>query len=153
MLQIDHVYEFFSKTIFADYCIYSLPNGVYKNEPVDVITSDDLNCINMCREEKKIMFIDQEPLIDLVHAYVKLFVRTRDIETLTELMKYKMDGTTRTTRLGPRIDLLALFRRMPTALITSEKSKMATTISIEYNLKILYYFFHGFAAIDWFRGY
>ena len=152
MLQIDHVYEFFAKTLFSDYCIYSLYDGVYTNKTVVNVSGDDISCIN-AHKGKKIMFIDQEPLIDFAYAYTEMFVHPRNMENITEFMKYNMDGTVRTTRLGPRIEMLEYFTRIPTALVTSEKSKMSVDMSNKYNLKLLYYFFHGFAASDWFRGY
>jgi len=39
------------------------------------------------------------------------------------------------------------------ALVTSEYSKEVNEFVKINNLKNLYYFFHGFAAIDWYRGY
>ena len=41
----------------------------------------------------------------------------------------------------------------PGALVTSEYSEEVNTFVKNNNLKSLYYFFHGFAALDWYRGY
>jgi hypothetical protein len=41
----------------------------------------------------------------------------------------------------------------PKALVTSEYSKEVDEFVKINNLKNLYYFFHGFAALDWYRGY
>ena len=38
-------------------------------------------------------------------------------------------------------------------LVTSEHSQKFTDCATLYNFKKLYYFFHGFAAMDWYRGY
>ena len=38
-------------------------------------------------------------------------------------------------------------------LVTSEISADVDTINEQNNLYSLYYFFHGFAALDWYRGY
>ena len=41
---------------------------------------------------------------------------------------------------------------IPAIFVTSEKSDAVNTICDLYNLTSLYYFFHGFAALDWYRG-
>ena len=42
---------------------------------------------------------------------------------------------------------------IPSIFVTSEKSSTVDTICNLYNFQSLYYFFHGFAALDWYRGY
>jgi len=42
---------------------------------------------------------------------------------------------------------------VPGVFVSSEKSRLVTDICTKYKLSSLYYFFHGFAALDWFRGY
>ena len=39
------------------------------------------------------------------------------------------------------------------ALVTSEQSHLVNDICQANQIKSLYYFFHGFAALDWYRGY
>jgi hypothetical protein len=39
------------------------------------------------------------------------------------------------------------------ALVTSEKSDLVNSICQANQIETLYYFFHGFAALDWYRGY
>ena len=152
MLQIDNVYDFFAKTMFSQYCIYYLPKGVYENKTIDGISRCVIHRINEA-SLSGIMFIDQEPLINLAYDNIKKFMYTRNGETLSEFIKYDSQGTIRTTLLGPRILLLARFVRIPIALVTSEKSKMAINMANTHGIHLLYYFFHGFASIDWFRGY
>lgn len=41
----------------------------------------------------------------------------------------------------------------PAAFATSERSNTVTDICNQHNFYSLYYFFHGFAALDWFRGF
>jgi hypothetical protein len=41
----------------------------------------------------------------------------------------------------------------PGALVTSEHSEEVNLFVKNHDLKNLYYFFHGFAALDWYRGY
>ena len=152
MLQIDNVYDFFAKTMFSQYCIYYLPKGVYENKTIDGISRCVIHRINEA-SLSGIMFIDQEPLINLAYDNIKKFMYPRNGETLSEFIKYDSQGTIRTTLLGPRILLLARFVRIPIALVTSEKSKMAINMANTHGIHLLYYFFHGFASIDWFRGY
>lgn len=38
-------------------------------------------------------------------------------------------------------------------LVSSEHSQKFDQLCIDHNFKKLYYFFHGFAALDWYRGY
>ena len=152
MLQIDHVYDFFAKTMFSQYCIYYLPKGVYENKTIDGISRCHIHRINEA-SFLGIMFIDQEPLINLAYDNIKKFTYPRNGETLSEFIKYDSEGTIRTTSLGPRIRLFAQFVRISIALVTSEKSKMAINMANTHGIHLLYYFFHGFAAIDWFRGY
>jgi len=41
---------------------------------------------------------------------------------------------------------------IPAVFATSEKSDIVKTTCDLYNFQSLYYFFHGFAALDWYRG-
>jgi hypothetical protein len=41
---------------------------------------------------------------------------------------------------------------VPALFATSEKSGMVNAMCDLYNFQSLYYFFHGFAALDWYRG-
>jgi hypothetical protein len=38
-------------------------------------------------------------------------------------------------------------------IVTSEKSALVDSYAIKYDARLLYYFFHGFAALDWYRGF
>jgi hypothetical protein len=46
-----------------------------------------------------------------------------------------------------------LTNQIPAIFGTSEKSDTVNAICDLYNFQSLYYFFHGFAALDWYRGY
>jgi hypothetical protein len=124
MLQIDHVYEFLYKTLFKDFCVFSLPGGIPTNLDINTINQYNLHVFNHKNTPSKIFFWDQEPIsTGLTSAYIDFF-------------KYKTD-----------IDKCAV------ALVTSEYSKEFDQLLIEKDLKKLYYFFHGFAALDWYRGF
>lgn len=120
MLQIDHVYEFFRKTIFFEFKFYHCRDGV-------VTPPNSFNSANICifkpakYTDKKIFFYDQEPfLTDLSTPYMQQFERKK--------VKHII-------------------------LVTSEKSTTVDVFCKDNNCKTLYYFFHGFAALDWYRGF
>jgi hypothetical protein len=124
MLQIDHVYEFFYKTLFKDFCVFCLPNGIPPNLDVNNISKYNIHVFNHKDTDFKIFFWDQEPISGkLTESYIDVF-------------KYQLD-----------------IKKQAVALITSEHSKDIDHISQSTDLKKLYYFFHGFAALDWYRGY
>ena len=57
-------------------------------------------------------------------------------------------------RLGNFLDNYCKTFDEPSVLITSEyNSEDALWASNTYHLDVLYYFFHGWAALDWYRGY
>jgi hypothetical protein len=51
------------------------------------------------------------------------------------------------------LDIFKNFNNFPTILATSEYSPALDQYCQELNASKLYYFFHGFAALDWYRGY
>jgi len=73
--------------------------------------------------ENVILFYDQEPLSDLIKPYIEILS-------------------------GGNKELYPLL-----TLASSEKSADVYQLCKEHNFSSLYYFFHGFAALDWFRGY
>jgi hypothetical protein len=119
MLQIDHIYEFLSQSIFKDYQIIFLPNGFL---PKDITGNFlmDLHVFNETISIRKIFFYDQEPVLsNFIDPYLN-------------------NG-----KFAVQLD----------ALVTSEHSPLVDEITAKNNLSKLYYFFHGFAALDWYRGY
>lgn len=54
--------------------------------------------------------------------------------------------------LQPYLDFY-LKHPISSTLSTSERSQVVNDICNRYNFQSLYYFFHGFAALDWYRGY
>jgi len=157
MLQVDHVYEFFSKNIFDEFTLYSLPNGVMKIK--DNLTINDIHLFNLDKKHK-IFFWDQEPVIPkITNEYIKLFKFPTGY-TLEEAYQLTLDGKNPSYPNGISYEqhLLNLsdpdrVYKEPHIFVTSEKSSTITQLQKEYNVKELYYFFHGFAALDWYRGY
>lgn len=85
-----------------------------------------------------IFFHDQEPVNTVVYAdlFKAAKIRGRD---LTKGQVYH----------GPPIDLDAI----PGTVVVSEKGKNVVELCDQYGWKSSYYFYHGWAALDWYRGY
>ena len=156
MLQIDYIYEFFYQEIFKNFDIFHLPGGVPVPDPV--ASYDDITLLNrnftvfnsgrMC--DKKILFYDQEPLLNsIVEKYLDQYTYLKKF-TLEELkVKYNVsDVEHRFNSKNPNT-----VYQDPACFCVSEYSEYVNELTEKYNLKTLYYFFHGFAALDWFRGY
>ena len=123
MLQIDHIYEFFYINIFFDFENWNLPSGISNTL---VPTHDDVNIfMRTFPANKLIFFYDQEPILE------------HTVQPYIELLKY------------PNVPLI-----LATSEISNEVNlRISSLPSFKYNLNSLYYFFHGFAALDWYRGY
>lgn len=153
MLQIDHVYEFLYQELFKDFDFYYLPSGVPDPE--------NLSCHVFTKgpdATKKIFLYDQEPVIPaLVSDYLSMFKVEKElpIETLFDLARtnslpYNIKVNDRALKFyieNPEY----LFKK--SVLVTSERSTIVEELCSSYELYNLYYFFHGFAALDWYRGY
>jgi len=121
MLQIDHVYEFLSSTLFKDLSVFSLPRGVVPEKPPADLNKSDLHIFNFLPDTKKIFFYDQEPIIE----------------------KF----------ITPLLDMCIFYPyHQINILVSSEYSPHIDDVCKSYSLLRLYYFFHGFAALDWYRG-
>ena len=85
------------------------------------------------------MFHDQEPIHLDIHnpLFVEVARRTQDLTP-------REDWRDNLTPIGPR----------KRSLVTSEKdSEFVSQVCSRYKLEPFYYFFHGWAALDWYRGY
>lgn len=153
MLQIDHIYEFFYYNIFKDFDFFYLKNG-YPNT-VDISISDITIFTPRLGLDNKIFFYDQEPLLETIsNRYIEMFKYPEGYtaeelfelnskkklpygikETPAEVINYYQNNT---DKLYPKNKVL----------VTSEKSALLE----KYKCNLLYYFFHGFAALDWYRG-
>ena len=94
------------------------------------------------------LLFDQEP-IDLARhrdSFDRVkYELTPEINTVWASKQYTTD---------PSWDIKSAVFPQTGVLITSEKnSDTVDQICQDYNWKKLYYFFHGWAALDWFRGY
>jgi hypothetical protein len=159
MLQIDHVYEFLYQELFKNFDLCSLPNGgVVKNQ--DLCISDMHVFTSGITTTKKIFFYDQEPFVEsLSIPYMDMFTWMNRCP-VDELLQKNINNNLPYGFSRPNQSDLQLLIDGPVecihkqgTLVTSEKSSTVTDCLDQYNLKSLYYFFHGFAALDWYRGY
>ena len=167
MLQIDHVYEFFYNTLFKNINSLYLPNGCFPSDSV-IFQEEQLHVFNETECKHKVFFHDQEPfLIDismpilnnLLHGStdiakneillddIKKFVIVHNIlpmEIINDLNRF--DSECRRFLANQTL----IFNL---ALIVSEKSPLVNQVLKDKTITSLYYFFHGFAALDWYRGF
>jgi hypothetical protein len=160
MLQIDHVYEFLYQNLFKDFEFWHHPNGVIAAETISDITINSISVFTPdIAVEKKIFFYDQEPLVpNISEEYVKMYKLPwgYDLEELYQLIQqnkgpYNCPGPSYEEHLLNLANPNRAYK-LPNILATSEKSKLFDHYLSHYNMKGLYYFFHGFAALDWYRG-
>jgi hypothetical protein len=156
MLQIDHVYEFLYQELFKEFECWYLPSGVPKTGN---LTITDISVFTQSKGcELKIFFYDQEPFLkNLVDPYIKMYewVKQYSLEEIINLYKINQ------LPYGILADLKDLEFYLNNhqciykkgVLVTSEYSNAIDQCIEENNFKKLYYFFHGFAALDWYRGY
>jgi len=167
MLQIDHIYRFFNQLIFnKDFFVYHLPDGVV--DPSRRYMYNDLkNLFNYTKENQwknlhKILFYDQEPLLNGVSdRFMELFYfpgqYTLEYQHANE-GKYEEEIGYTWMKLPDQIKQNNLKNPKDAygqshTLVTSEHSMLFDQYCKKYNFNKLYYFFHGFASLDWFRGF
>jgi hypothetical protein len=157
MLQIDHIYEFFFQTLFNDFNVYHCPQGVIETGSVSVKNLSIFTPNYL--PNKKIFFYDQEPLLnEVTDRYLDIF-DAQDQLGLDQLLKLNDENQLpyECTQLPNYIT--EQFVNTPDTfytkkvLCTSEHSELKQQYLKKYNCLDLYYFFHGFAALDWYRGY
>ena len=147
MLQIDHIYEFLHNSVFKDFELHAFDKGVP--------TESSYIIFNKTVSPRKILFYDQEPILDkLSEPYLDYFnIPYTDIaknrKQYPELYNNILEGN----ELDDYIAWYTKFVKKPFVLVTSEKSIIQKQMSEKYGFENLYYFYHGFAALDWFRGY
>ncbi len=157
MLQIDHVYEFLYQNLFNDFDLYHCPHGVVETR--DLVLNDIHIFTSSLDTTKKIFFYDQEPLLDkITDRYLKLFEYPNSY-SFDQIIEMTLNSTLPFDAPGGTVDQMKFHETHPECfykqmtLVTSEKSPLVTKYCKEYGANQLYYFFHGFAALDWYRGY
>lgn len=136
MIRIDEIYQ----SVFWAY-LQQLPKStrMFYFEPFGRTDPDSI-CCNFSQqndEHKYIVFFDQEPMDLSRHqmTFEEIFTRCRNLYPDWPL------------RFPSSIDTNPI-------LVTSEYYNPCTKLMCEkYGFLHLHYFFHGWAALDWFRGY
>jgi len=139
MLQIDHIYEFLYQNIFKNTKNYFFRGGCIITDQCD-IRKNILLFSASPRLKIKILFYDQEPFItDIARPYINVFVA----------------GENYFKRNLENLHNASLIVKSTSAhiLCTSEYSAEVDNFCSNMKFKKMYYFFHGFAALDWYRGY
>ena len=153
MLQIDHVYEFLYQELFKDFEFQYLKMGVPN------ITNPSFDDIHVFMQNpmttKKIFFYDQEPLIQQIsNPYFEIFSFYNNLsdEKLLALNEKRLPYAIPKSIVKDCLNNSKL-RNKKMSVAISEISTTVDFYCMKYNLSKLYYFFHGFAALDWYRGY
>jgi hypothetical protein len=133
MIRIDEIYE----NTFLPWVKNSLPTtSLFYHDPFGCSDPDSILCRSHVASEDEtsfIYFFDQEPLILDYHS--------KTFDSVDQ----------RNTKSPINTSYLA---RIPGIIVTSETaSDNMDYICKQRNLRPFYYFFHGWAALDWYRGY
>jgi hypothetical protein len=158
MLQIDHIYEFLYQELFKDFEFWHLPSGIPKLDNINV--HDLLIFTPNHPAEKKILFYDQEPIIqDITTNYIDVFKYPwpYTVEESYQLMSDQKLPFGMSGHVPYETHLLNLaspnrIYKEPNIFVTSEISEFNNQLLEKYKMLPLYYFFHGFTALDWYRG-
>jgi hypothetical protein len=139
MLRIDEIYQntfwpWFEKNLPGHRILFCDPFG--RSDPASIINYgwDDIEEYNYT------FFFDQEPI------HLKLHAATFDeIEHVHNFdIHYRSKHLTKFKK----------YKKQVGSIITSERDSDAVEfICHKYNWRSYYYFFHGWAALDWYRGY
>ena len=162
MLQIDHIYEFFWQEIFNDFVNFQPTGGIVKLHP-NINLDINVACKDYFTSRFKIFFYDQEPFLPKFAVnYIKVFKFPSGYnldELYQKKIKYDLDLPGDSGYI-PDYETHLLNLANPSRMlkeadifVTSEKSQEVNLYLQKYNMLGLYYFFHGFAAMDWYRGF
>ena len=135
MLQIDHIYHFLNRHLFHDFYSVSLKKGY------PTVFSNDLE--GLSDEEIELKFFEDVMPLQIMEP----------VNVMNPILLYDQEPLIKKLYM-PYVDFIDKYiaksiMKGHTILVSSERSVEATG-STKYHM---YYFYHGFAAIDWFRGY
>ena len=137
MLRIDEIYE----NTFLPWVRKNIPQtAIFYCDPFGRSDPDSILCRglpNSADEKQSIFFFDQEPV------QLTLHIPTFDRFVMSSSGQVPQDDTKNQTPA-----------KNNRYLVTSEtNSDNVDYICKHFNLRPFYYFFHGWAALDWYRGY
>jgi hypothetical protein len=153
MLQIDHIYKFLFQNLFKDFEFWYVKTQVVKTDGINV---DDFFIFNQDKPTIfKILFYDQEPIIpEITNQYVRIYDWQNYFsarQLIKKAVKFRMPVETLKRNVN---DSRYTYQRevFATSEFSEEVSTLINSPCEKYFLS-LYYFFHGFAALDWYRGF
>ena len=132
MIRIDEIYQntfwpWFKQNKIGTRIFLCNPFG--RSDPDSIISYGDLSIV----QKDYVFFFDQEPIN--LNRHAGTIQRAQDINYLHRFAR-------KTEQM------------LPGCIVTSEKdSETVVQICNRYNIPSAYYFFHGWAALDWYRGY
>ena len=139
MIRIDEIYD----NIFSKIISKNPKNSMHYFDPFGRTDIDALHVAPLIRDrDMAFLFWDQEPYYPIVHSETINFFHTSFIHPERSNPNQEYKG-----QLIPKPIANATF-------VTSEKnSKNVSELCDNRGYRLSYYFFHGWAALDWFRGY
>lgn len=133
MIRIDEIYN----NVFYPKIISKPKQSMHYFDPFGSTNINDLNVFPQIKKRNRaFLFWDQEPYYPEHRSTIDAF-HTAFIEPNAEIINVKVKNPV-----------------AKATFVTSEKnSKYINELKDKYGYEILYYFFHGWAALDWYRGY
>jgi len=139
MIRIDEIYD----NIFSKIISRNPKNSMHYFNPIGRTDIDALHVVPLIGErDMAFLFWDQEPFYTNTHNETIDFFHASFIHPERPKRKQEYKG-----QLTPNSVANATF-------VTSEKnSKNVSELCDNRGYRLSYYFFHGWAALDWYRGY
>jgi hypothetical protein len=139
MIRIDEIYD----NIFSPIILSTPMQTMHYFDPFG---RTDISALRakplISNRNMSFLFWDQEPFYPDIHTETINFFHQEFIHTIRPKKWREYEGQLTTTRTSNA------------RFVTSEKnSKHVNEMCEQYGYKTSYYFFHGWAALDWFRGY
>lgn len=145
MLQIDHMIEFYPLLFKERFQIHAFLKGTIADANYKLFIDDANDC--------QILFYDQEPLVPgLTEDYLDFFKLPFTDLPSVEFMKSRPALYDDFYTEDNMAILKAKYNDLH-ILVTSEHSEFRNYCVERWNLKHMYYFYHAFAAFDWYRGF
>ena len=153
MLQIDHIHKFLFQNLFKDFELWHCKTQVVKIDNIDL---DDFVVFNHDNPTTfKILFYDEEPLIpEITNQYIRIFDWANWCSPRKLIKRSMLHNISREHLLSNLRNPKNVYQTgiIATSEHSAELYQIINTPCEKYLLS-LYYFFHGFAALDWYRGF
>lgn len=144
MLRVEHLHSFYKLFFKEKFEIHRFVDNFISDSSYQIIFSGE-------KDPCQILFYEQEPLIPSITEdyldFFKLPFINLPIEELKKSRPKLYDDYYNSENLSK---MLTKYKDLH-ILVTSEHSKFRDDCVKKWNLKHLYYFFHAFAAFDWYR--